>query len=109
MPLTDLITIRLPAKKRFLYEKEAASQGKSLSSYLRECLEKSEALSHKVADAHPTSPHDQGVLLETLLLIRYLSTPEKMLIVQKELSRLNIPIWQGESCLSEKRKVDNFV
>jgi hypothetical protein len=98
MPLTDLITIRLPAEKRFWCEKEAAHQGKSLSAYLRERLEKSEASSHNLSGSLPTlSSHDQGVLLEILLLLRSGSSPEKMRMVQNELKRLNIPVWTMDS------------
>jgi hypothetical protein len=97
MPLTDLITIRLPAEKRFLYEREAAHQGKSLSAYLRERLEKSEAYSHNLSGNNlPTlSSHDQGILLEILLILRYIASPEKLNIVRGDLKRLNIPTWQG--------------
>lgn len=117
MALTKPINIRLSAEKRFLYETEAAYRGQSLGVYLRERLEKSEPSFQELQKIHdliknitsPSSSNDQGILLETLLLLRYLSSPEKMLIVQKELSRLNIQIWQGESCLSGKRKVDNLV
>ena len=64
MPLTDVVTVRLPAGKRFLYEKEAAHQGQSLGVYLRERLEQSESLSHQPSgNTIPPSPHEQGVLL----------------------------------------------
>ena len=97
MPLTDVVTVRLPAGKRFLYEKEAAHQGQSLGVYLRERLEQSGSLSHQPSTSPtPSSPHDQGILLEILLLLRYLSSPEKMNIVQRDLERLNIPVWQGD-------------
>jgi hypothetical protein len=97
MTFTDVVSIRLPAGKRFLYEKEAAHQGQSLGVYLRERLEQSESLSQQPsASPTPPSSHEQGVLLEVLLLLRYLSSPEKMLIVQRELERLNIPVWQGD-------------
>ena len=98
MNLTEAITIRLSPEKRFLYESEAASQKKSLRAYLRERLEQCERPSYQPSiNAAPSSSNDQGILLETLLLLRYLSSPEKMLLVQKELNRLNISIWQGES------------
>ena len=98
MPLTDVVTVRLPAGKRFLYEKEAAHQGQNLGVYLRERLEQSESLSHQPSTSPtPPSSHDQGILVEILLLLRYLSSPEKMNIVQRDLERLNIPVWQGDS------------
>ncbi len=97
MPLTDLITIRLPAEKRFWYEKEAARQGKRLSAYLRECLEKSEASFHNLSGSLPKlSSHDQGILLEILLILRYIISPEKLNLVRNDLKRLNIPTWKGE-------------
>ena len=97
MPLTDVVTVRLPAGKRFLYEKEAAHQGQSLSVYLRERLEKSETSSHNLPGSPATfSSNDQGVLLEILLILRYLASPEKINLVRRDLKRLNIPTWQGE-------------
>lgn len=103
MNLTEAITIRLSLEKRFLYESEAASQKKSLRAYLRERLEQCESLPYQPSINNTTpsssnsSSNDQGILLETLLLLRYLSSPEKMILVQKELNRLNISIWKGES------------
>ena len=96
MSLTDVVTVRLPAGKRFLYEKEAAHQGQSLAVYLRERLEKSEAYSPNLSGNLPTlSSHDQGVLLEILLILRYIASPEKLNLVRGDLKRLNIPTWQG--------------
>lgn len=99
MSLTDVVTVRLPAGKRFLYEKEAAHQGQSLGVYLRERLEKSETSS---TIPQPSS-HDQGILVEILLMLRTLVGTEKMYLVQKDLNRLNIPVWKMDS-LSEKSK-----
>ena len=96
MPLTDVITVRLPTGKRFLYEKEAAHQGQSLGVYLRERLEKSESLSHQLStNTPPPSSHDQGILLEILLLLRYMASTEKLNVVRNDLKRLNIPVWKG--------------
>jgi hypothetical protein len=97
MPLTDVITVRLPAGKRFLYEKEAAYQGQSLSVYLRERLEKSESSSYELLKnlTLSSSSHDQGILLEILLILRYIVSPEKLNLVRGDLKRLNIPTWQG--------------
>ena len=105
MPLTDVVTVRLPAGKRFLYEKEAAHQGQSLSVYLRERLEKSEATSHDLLKNLTSSPssHDQGILLEILLLLRYMAGTEKLYMVRNDLKRLNIPTWKMDS-LPEKSK-----
>ena len=97
MPLTDVVTVRLPAGKRFLYEKEAAHQGQGLGVYLRERLEKSEASSN----VSPSSPHEQGMLVEILLLLRCIAGTEKMCFVEKELNRLNIPVWKMGSFSKE--------
>ena len=105
MALTDLITIRLPPEQRLLYEAEAARRGQSLSTYLRERLEKSESSSPELQNLQdllknlsPSSAsHDQGILLEMLLLLRYIASPEKLNLVRRDLKRLNIPIWQGDS------------
>jgi len=98
MNLTEPITIRLSTEKRFLYESEAASRNQSLRTYLRERLEQSESLSHQPSTSPvSSSPHEQGILLEILLILRYLVTPEKLNLVRRDLKRLNIPTWQGES------------
>lgn len=108
MTLTDFITIRLSAEKRHLYEAEAASRGQTLGVYLRERLEKSESSSHELQNLQellknisPSSSHDQGILLELLLLIRCIAGPEKLNLVRRELKRLNIPLWQGDSFSKE--------
>lgn len=96
MTLTNLVTIRLSAEKRSLYEIEAAHRKQSLGTYLRERLEKSEVLSHQPSrNTTPPSSHEQGVLLEILLLLRYIASPEKLNLVRGELKRLNIPTWKG--------------
>ena len=102
MPLTDVISVRLPAGKRFLYEKEAAHQGQSLGTYLRERLEQDKPVPHQ--NIQPSSSRDQGVLLEILLLLRSISSPEKMNIVQKELKRLNISVWNMDSPYGQEKR-----
>ena len=98
MNLTEPVTIRLSTEKRFLYESEAASQNQSLRTYLRERLEQSESLSHQPSiSPSPSSSHDQGILLEILLILRYIVSPEKLNLVRRDLKRLNIPTWQGDS------------
>jgi hypothetical protein len=102
MNLTEPVTIRLSTEKRFLYESEAASRKQSLRTYLRERLEQSEVLSHQPSgNITQPSSHDQGILLEILLLIRCIAGPEKINLVRRELKRLNIPLWQGESFSKE--------
>ncbi len=102
MNLTEPVTIRLSTEKRFLYESEAASRKQSLRTYLRERLEKSESLSHQPStNTTPSSPHEQGMLVEILLLLRCIAGTEKMYFVQKELNRLNIPVWKMDSFSKE--------
>ena len=109
MALTNPINIRLSAEKRFLYEMEAAHRGQSLGVYLRERLEQGEASSHELQKIHDllknltssSSSHDQGILLEILLILRYIVSPEKLNLVRKDLKRLNIPVWQGDSFSKE--------
>ena len=108
MALTDLITIRLPPEQRLLYEAEAARRGQSLSTYLRERLEKGESSSPELQNLQDllknipqSSSHDQGILLEILLLLRYIASPEKLNLVRRDLKRLNIPVWQGDSFSKE--------
>jgi hypothetical protein len=64
MTLTNMITIRLSAEERVLYEAEAAYRKQSLSAYLRGRLEKSETpssdiqnLQHLVKNITPSSSH----------------------------------------------------
>lgn len=103
MALTNPINIRLSPEKRFLYEKEAAYRGQSLGVYLRERLEKSESSSEELQKIYDllkknsSSSHDQGILLEILLLLRYTAGTEKLYLVRKELNRLNIPSWEMDS------------
>ena len=108
MTLTNLITIRLPPEQRLLYEAEAARRGQALSTYLRERLEKSETPPHDLQNLQDllknipqSSSHDQGILLEILLILRYLVSPEKLNLVRRDLKRLNIPVWQGDSFSKE--------
>lgn len=109
MALTNPINIRLSPEKRFLYETEAARQGQSLGVYLRERLEQSEASSHELQKIHDllknltssSSSHDQGILLEILLILRYIASPEKLNLVRRDLKRLNIPVWQGDGFSKE--------
>jgi hypothetical protein len=109
MALTNPINIRLSAEKRFLYETEAAHRGQSLGVYLRERLEKSESSSQDLQNIYgllknltsSSSSHDQGILLEILLLLRYIVSPEKLNLVRRDLKRLNIPVWQGDSFSKE--------
>ena len=102
MTRTDMITIRISPEERLLYEAEAAYRKQSLSAYLRERLEKRETPSHGVSEnVTKPSSHEQGVLLEILLLLRYNASPEKLNLVRSDLKRLNIPVWQGESFSKE--------
>jgi hypothetical protein len=111
MTRTDMITIRISPEERLLYEAEAAYRKQSLSAYLRERLEKSESSSHELQNMHDllknltssSSSHDQGILLEILLLLRYMAGTEKLYMVRNDLNRLNIPTWKMDS-LSEKSK-----
>jgi hypothetical protein len=97
MSLNDIITIRLSGEERLLYKAKAAYRKQSLSAYLRECLEKREISSHDpIGNISPSPSNEQGILLEILLLLRCLSSPEKMNLVRSELKRLNIPVWKGE-------------
>lgn len=98
MSRDDMITLRISKEERLLYEAEAAYRKQSLSAYLRERLGRGEIPSGNVTQP---SSHDQGVLLEILLLLRYIATPEKLNLVRRELKRLNIPLWQGESFSKE--------
>ena len=110
MALSNPINIRLSAEKRSLYETEAAHKGQSLGVYLRERLEKSEDSSQDLQylrefleNIPKSSSHEHGILLEILLLLRYMAGTERLYLVRKELNRQNIPVWEMDS-LSEKSK-----
>lgn len=110
MALSDPITIRFPVEKLLLYQTEAAYRNQDLSVYLRERIEKNESTSldiQKLAErlkesASSLSSLEKGVLIEILLLLRCIASPEKMLMVQSELKRLNYSVWQGESSAEMK-------
>jgi hypothetical protein len=108
MTRTDMITIRISTEERLLYEAEAAYRKQSLSAYLRERLEKRETPSHDqqnlqdlLKNIPQSSSREKGILLEILLLLRYMAGTEKLVIVRKDLERLNIPTWQGDSFSKE--------
>lgn len=103
MARTDMITIRISPEERLLYEAEAAYRKQSLSAYLRERLEKSESSSNDLLKNLTSSSHDQGILLEILLLLRYMAGTEKLYMVRNDLNRLNIPMWKMDS-FPEKSK-----
>jgi len=104
------ISIRLSPEKRLLYEAEAMRRKLNLSAYLREWLEKNEVLSHGSQNLQDSlksnslpSSSEEGILLEILLLLRTLTSPEKRNMVQSELKRLNIPVWKGGSSSEETK------
>lgn len=105
MTRTNMLTIRLSNEERLLYEAEASYRKQNLSTYLRELLQKSREASFKetkeTQENTASSSHDQGILLETLLILRYIVSPEKLNLVRKDLKRLNIPTWQGDSFSKE--------
>ena len=108
MTLTNMITIRLSTEDRLLYEAEATYRKQNLSAYLRERLEKRETPSHDhqnlqdlLKNIPQSSSREQGILLEILLLLRYMAGTEKLVIVRNDLKRLNIPMWQGDSFSKE--------
>jgi hypothetical protein len=104
MAKTDIITIRLSPEDRLLYEAEAAYRKQSLSAYLRERFEKMESPSRGVPEnVIQFSSQEQGMLLELLLLLRRIAGPEKVSMVQSELKRLKIPVWQEDNFF-EKQK-----
>lgn len=106
MTRTNMLTIRLSNEERLLYEAEASYRKQNLSAYLRELLQKSREASFKEAkdtkeNISLSSPRDQGILVEILLMLRTLVGTEKMYLVQKDLNRLNIPVWKMDSFSKE--------
>lgn len=111
MSLGHPIQLRLKLEKQFLYQEEAAKQGKPLTSYLRDRLDKDdetleaiESLRREVislrfmVDDIPTAKSSTSncdpTLFEILLLLRQLCRPEQLKIAQGELNRLGYSIRQ---------------
>lgn len=113
MSLGHPIQLRLKLEKQFLYQEEAAKEGKPLASYLRDRLDKDdetleaitglrrEVISLRLmvedittAKSNHSNSSDPA-LFEILLLLRQLCRPEQLKIAQGELNRLGYSVRQG--------------
>jgi hypothetical protein len=109
MALGEPIKLRLSVEKEVIYQAEAQARGKPLGTYLRERLEVQDDLAAELAalrraiDRAPgrsdgtAASADMGVMLELLLLVRSIAGPQKMQMVQQELQRIGLSIWDGSS------------
>jgi hypothetical protein len=114
MALGHPIQLRLSAEKQLLYETEAANRNLPLVTYLRERLEKGDALLEEISALRqavfratenisgaqsngdtPTESINLSVQIETLLLLRSLANPQKLQIIHGELKRLGLDAWDG--------------
>ncbi len=111
MRLADAIPLRLTVEKRELYEAQAMAAELPLSTYLRNRLEREDAVLdelqmlrravERMADRAPgeTQGGDGlqgmgGVLLEMLLTLRQLAGAKNDL-AQKEIARLGYDVWSA--------------
>ena len=110
-PESVILQLRLDATAHARYSREAASARKPLATYLRELLERRNALEDRLAtiehaleelaaaattrQAQPakTPASDQAVILEMLIVLRQLAGPQKADLAQKELKRRGIAPW----------------
>jgi hypothetical protein len=117
MPASRTIPIRLTEEKWDYYSDRARQEQIGLSTLLRRRLEQGddvatriETLGHRLDEIaassrsqpeikhqpHPASSSgnlDDGMLLETLLLLRAVVSPEKLGMVQAEVNRQGLPVW----------------
>ncbi|CAB3802737.1 hypothetical protein LMG28614_05685 [Paraburkholderia ultramafica] len=113
------ISVRLSEEKWQLYSDLAQAQGVGLSTYLKRRLEQGDQLAEQLASlrrvieasliprdepaapsgpgAPATSPRQDGILLELLLLMRSAVGEAKMGVVHGELRRQNLPVWTGDA------------
>lgn len=112
MRLADSIPLRLTVEKREMYEAQAMAAEMPLSTFLRERLEREDALLEelqmlrrvfeRVAERAPGNEkgasgdiNTSAVLLEMLLILRQLGGAKSGL-AQKELERQGIEVWSVE-------------
>lgn len=118
MALGSPVQLRLKPEKQLIYEAEAAARDLSLPGYLRWRLEGGDGIRADLAELQSEvfalrqlverlagertagSPTRAGggcdpMLTETLLLLRSLNKPANLQMVQSELRRLGIPVWDG--------------
>ncbi|MDF4211162.1 hypothetical protein P2W50_31410 [Pseudomonas protegens] len=112
MRLADAIPLRLKVEKREMYETQAMAAEMPLSTFLRERLEREDALLEelqmlrrafeRVADRAPGNESGasgdinlNAVILEMLLILRQLGGAKSGL-AQSELERQGFEIWSAE-------------
>lgn len=112
MRLADAIPLRLTVEKRELYEAQAMAAELPLSTYLRNRLEREDAVLdelqmlrravERMADRAPGGVQVGdglqgmgGVLLEMLLTLRQLAGAKNDL-AQKEIARLGYDVWSAD-------------
>lgn len=91
MALGIPITVRLAPEKRHLLARVAAAEGKPFSTFLREIIEAGGQRPASLSD----SDSDPAMLAEVLLLLRAVSGPDKVRLVQAELKRQGMTPWTG--------------
>ena len=115
------VSLRLSPEQHFFYQQAASYHGLSLSTYLRQVLEQNDSLSyqssqlqHLISQLSPSqtqginpsppsmtqhssplrSKHDV-ILLEMLLILRTLTSPDKLAMIRHELQRLGHAYWSS--------------
>ena len=107
MSKTKPVPVRLPVSKIEEYEKAAGKE--PLSTYLRRRIESHDVVLHEVGQlkelllfnkqgtgVDDDEPEQLSILVELLLLLRSLASPDKVRAVHAEMRRLEIPVFQIE-------------
>jgi hypothetical protein len=114
---SPIVTIRLDFATWERYSTEAAAKHLGLSTYLRQRLEEQDRLIAELAAlrqaveelstdgsfATGDGAATPGMALETLLLCRAIAQPQRVDMVQAEVRRVGLEVWEGASPATPQR------
>jgi len=114
---SQVVAIRLDYATWERYSAEASAKHLGLSTYLRQRLEEQDRLLAEFASlrqsmedlAAPASAGTSGggaapgVALETLLLCRAMAQPQRVDMVQSEVRRVGLDVWEGPAPTTSRR------
>jgi hypothetical protein len=114
---SQVVAIRLDYATWERYSAEATAKHLGLSTYLRQRLEEQDRVLAELASlrqsmedlAAPASSGTSGggatpgVALETLLLCRAMAQPQRVDMVQSEVRRVGLDVWEGPSPTTSRR------
>ena len=107
MKSPHVIPIRFSHEKWEYYTRLAELSDKPLGTYLRERLEREDNVALELSLlrqslARDLAPVDnEAILLETLLLLRASSNPQKIAMVAKTMESLGLSAWEAEATQEE--------